>query len=231
MKISAVVFLVLSVVLSENSKTQPKLAIDSLTIDLGTIYSGATKTGTITLRNIGNQPLKILNVQPSCGCTTVRRPKEVLQPNESDAVEVSFNSALYRGPVEKYVNIETNDPLSQYIAVKLIADVKEELSPTSSSYSIWLGNIDVGKKIQQAFRFTNNSRSVLVIRGITSSSKQIAAHSDQKQVRPADTLTVVLTALADKVGYNAGTLSILTDSKNQPTVELRVYYIGQKEGR
>jgi hypothetical protein len=207
---------------------QPKLEIDSMTVDLGTIYSGAIKTGTITLRNIGNKPLKILHVQPSCGCTTVRQPKSELQPNESDEVEVSFNSTLYRGPVEKYVNIETNDPLSQYVAVKLVADVREELAPTSSSYSIWLGNVPVGKKIEQSLTFTNHSRRTLTIKGIKSTSAKITAEAEQKKVGPSDTLTVKLTAIPDKVGYDNGGLTILTDSKNQPSVELKIYYIGQK---
>ncbi len=215
----------------DGAKAQPKLAVDSMTIDLGTMYSGQIKTGHITLKNIGNQPLKILRVQPSCGCTTVRQPKSELQPNESDELEVSFNSMLYRGPVEKYVNIETNDPLSQFIAVRLTAQIKEELAPTSKSYSIWLGNLTVGKKIEQPITFTNVSDQTITIRSITSTSPQIVAHSDQKRVRPSDTLTVVLTTLVEKVGYEASTVSIVTDSKNQPTVELKVYCIGQKEGQ
>jgi len=224
-------FIVLSLLLIASTKAQPKLAVDSLTIDLGTIYSGQVKTGRIKLKNIGNQPLKILHVQPSCGCTTVRQPKGELQPNESDEVEVSFNSSLYRGPVEKFVNIETNDPLSQYVAVKLIANVKDELAPTSSSYSIWLGNIRVGKKVEQPITFTNVCGRTIAIRSITSTSPHISGETDQKRVDPSDTLTVVLTALPDKAGYETGTVSIQTDSKNQPTVDLKVYFIAQKEGQ
>jgi len=208
-------------------EAQPKLAIDSMTVNLGTMYSGQVKTSRIVLKNIGNQPLKILRIQPSCGCTTVRQPKSELKPNESDEVEVSFNSMLYRGPVEKYVNIETNDPLSQYIAVKLIADVKEELAPTSGSYSLWFGNVPIGKRIEQSIAFTNVSSRSISVQRITSSIPQIAAKPDQMHISPSDTLTVELTALPDKIGYSTGILTILTDSKNQPTVELKVYYIGE----
>jgi hypothetical protein len=217
--------------LIESSVAQPKLALDSTAINLGTLYSGQIRTGRITLRNIGNQPLKILHVQPSCGCTTVRQPKSELQPNESDELEVSFNSALYHGPVEKYVNIETNDPLSQYVAVKLVAQIKEDLTPTLGTYSIYLGNVTVGKKVEQAITFTNSSGKSMAIKKITSTSERISAKSEQAHVGPSDTLTVLLTALAEKAGYETSTLSILTDSKNQPVVELKVYYIGQKEGQ
>jgi hypothetical protein len=225
------VSIVLLMLLIDGTKAQPKLSIDGLTVDLGTMYSGQIKTGRITLRNIGNQPLKILHVQPSCGCTTVRQPKSELQPNESDEVEVSFNSMQYRGPIEKFVNIETNDPLSQYIAVKLTANIKEELAPTLKTYSIWLGNIALGKKVEQPITFTNVSNKTISIQKITSTSQQIVAESEQKRVGPSDTLTIMVTVLAQKLGYETAILSILTDSKNQPTVELKVYYIGQKEGQ
>jgi hypothetical protein len=219
------------VLLIHLAEAQPKLAIDSMSINLGTLYSGQVKTGRIVIRNIGNQPLKILHVQPSCGCTTVGQPKSELQPNETDELEISFNSALYHGPVEKYVNIETNDPLSQYVAVKFIALVKEELTPTSGTFSIYLGNVTVGKTMQQPITFTNSSSKVIAIKKITSTSDRIIATTDQKRIGLSDTLTVVLTTHAEKLGYDTATLNILTDSKNQPTVELKVYYIGQKEGQ
>jgi len=210
---------------------QPKLAIDSMTVDLGAMYSGQVRTGRIVLRNIGTQPLKILHVQPSCGCTAVRQPKSELQPNESDEVEVSFNSMLYRGPIEKYVNIETNDPLSQYVAVKLIGEVKEELAPISNSYSVWMGNVTVGKRIQQPISFKNISGKPIGILKITSTSASVTGESSQKRLQPSDTLHINVTALPEKLGYDTSTLTIVTDSKNQPTVELKVYFIGQKEGQ
>lgn len=225
------VFFTLVLLLWNAVSAQPKLAIDSMTVDLGDMYSGQIRTGHIVLRNIGTQPLKILHVQPSCGCTTVRQPKSELQPNESDEVEVSFNSMLYRGPVEKYVNIETNDPLSQYVAVKLVGTVKEELSPTSNSYSVWMGNVTVGKKIEQPITFRNVSDRSISILKITSTSSSVTGETYQKRLRPADTLKVKLIAIPEKLGYDSSTLSILTDSKNQPAVEVKVYYIGQKEGQ
>jgi hypothetical protein len=224
-------FLVLALVAAASTAgfAQPKLSVDNMTIDLGTLYNGATKTGTITLKNIGNQPLKILRVQPSCGCTTVRQPKSELQPNESDVVEVSFNATFYHGPVQKYVNIETNDPLSQYLAIKLIADVKEDLSPVSGSYSIWLGSTRVGEKTEQRLAFVNRTARVIAIKKITTFAENVSATPDKFQVGPSDTLAILVTTIPEKAGYTTGEVTIQTDSKNQPNVELKVYYIGQKE--
>jgi hypothetical protein len=159
----------------------------------------------------------------------VRQPKSVLQPNESDVVEVSFNATLYRGPVEKYLNIETNDPLSQYVAIKLIADVKEELSPVSGSYSIWLGSTRVGEKAEQRLAFVNHTERVITIKKIATTAENLSATPDKLKVGPSDTLSVLVTTIPGKAGYNTGNVNIQTDSKNQPNVELKIYYIGQKE--
>ncbi len=223
----AALFMALTVGIALPSWAQPKLSLDNTTVDLGSVYNGATKTGSITLKNIGTQPLKILRVTPSCGCTTIRQPKSELQPNESDVVEVSFNAALYHGPVEKYVNIETNDPLSQYVAVKLIADVKEELSPVSSSYSVWLGSNRVGTRSEQRLAFVNKTQRVIKVKSVTTSTPNVTAFLSKSEVTPADTLSLYLVTVPDKVGYGTGQVDILTDSKNQPDVQLRIYYIGE----
>ncbi len=223
--------LALFLVSSPWALAQPKLAVDNMTVNLGDMYSGQIKTAHIILHNIGTQPLKILHVQPTCGCTTVKQPKSELQPNDSDEVEVSFNSSLYRGPIEKYVNIETNDPLAQYVTVKLIGEVKAELDPITSSYSVWMGNLTVGKKVEQPYAMRNVSGKTISILNITSTSSSITAGTTQKKIGPNDTLHVDITALPEKGGYDTSTLTITTDSKNQSNIEVRVYYIGQKEGQ
>jgi hypothetical protein len=212
-----------------NSHAQPKLAIENMEINMGVLFSGSTTTGKIPIKNIGNQPLKIIRIQPSCGCTTVKQPKSELQTNESDVIEVAFNSTGFRGQVEKYVNIETNDPTSQYVAVKLLAEVREELTPLTSSSSLWLGNVTVGKQAEQTVAFRNMSGKAISIKGIKSSSNDIVGKVDRTFVGSADTLKITVTATAAKEGYSSGHLILQTDSKNQPAVELKWYFIGSKE--
>jgi hypothetical protein len=208
---------------------QPKLAVESMEIDLGTMYNGTTKTGKISIKNIGTQPLKIIRVQPSCGCTTIKQPKSELTPGENDVIEVALNTTGFRGKVEKYVNIETNDPTSQYIAVRLIAEVKEDLTPTNTSSSVWLGNIVVGKSAQQVVTLANTSSKAIVVKEITSASGVITAKADKSTIAVGDTLRVTIKVTADKEGYVNDHLVIQTDSKNQPSVELKIYFIGSKE--
>jgi Protein of unknown function (DUF1573) len=206
------------------SMSQPKLSLNKPEIDLGTIYSGMKMQGKIVLTNIGSDTLRIYSLQPSCGCTTVKKPKDFLLPSESDEVEVEFNSSGYHGKVEKHININTNDPLSQLVSVKLIADVKEELEPTSHSSLLWLGNIVLGKTLVQETSLKNISDHKIKIKNFTTSSPSLTIKMEKSVLHPNDTLRVQVTIKPDKPGYGNDHFTIETDSKNQPSVEMRTSY-------
>jgi len=222
------IFIMALLVLS-NSFSQPKLSLGKPEVDLGIIYSGMKKNGKIELMNSGNDTLRIYSVQPSCGCTTIKQPKNILLPFESDIVEVEFNSSGYHGKVEKHINITTNDPLSGNVSVKLIADVKEELESTSHSSLLWLGNIELGKIFVQGTALKNVSDHVIRIKNLTTSSSSINVKIEKKTLNPNDTLQVQLTIKPEKLGYGSDFFTIETDSKNQPRVEIRASYVGVKE--
>ena len=212
-----------------NSFSQPKLSLGKPEVDLGIIYSGMKKNGKIELMNSGNDTLRIYSVQPSCGCTTIKQPKNILLPFESDIVEVEFNSSGYHGKVEKHINITTNDPLSANVSVKLIADVKEELESTSHSSLLWLGNIGLGKIFVQGTALKNVSDHVIRIKNLTTSSSSINVKIEKKTLNPNDTLQMQVTIKPEKLGYGSDFFTIETDSKNQPRVEIRASYVGVKE--
>jgi hypothetical protein len=211
------------------SFSQPKLSIDKPELDLGIIYSGMKKQGKIVLSNIGNDTLRIYAIQPSCGCTAVKQPKGILLPFESDVAEVEFNSSGYRGHVEKHINITTNDPLSQNVLVRLIAEVREELEPTGHSTFLWFGNISLGKTLTQETSLKNISGHRIKIKDFTTSSASMKVTIEKKMLNPNDTLHVQMTIKPEKLGYGSDHFTIETDSKNQSIVEIRISYVGVKE--
>ena len=216
------------ILLTLASNSQPKLSLDKPEVDLGIIYSGMKKQGKIVLKNIGNDTLRIFSVQPSCGCTAVKQPKQFLLPNESDVVEIEFNSAGYRGHVEKHINITSNDPTSQYISTKLVAEVREEIRPVSGSSLVWFGSLIVGATAEQSVSLVNSSERTLKIVNCTPSSPLIEAKLSKKILQPNDTLNISITVKSEKVGYVSETLTIETNSKNQPRTELRIAFMGKQ---
>ena len=207
--------------------SQPKLSLDKPEIDLGMVYSGTPKKGKIEYKNIGNDTLRV-NVQPTCGCTTIKSPKINLLPGESDFVEFEF-VATYAGKTEKYINILSNDPTSPTVSVKFVADVKEELAPISHSALMWFGNIDTSKTSTLTTFFRNASDHPIKIKGFTVSSPAIPIKMEKGTIHPNDTLEVRVTVKPEKTGKNNDFFTLETDSKNQPRLEIKVSYIGIKE--
>ena len=208
---------------------QPKFSIDKMELDLGVMYSGTTKTGRYTIKNVGTEPLQIKYVQPSCGCTTVRRPQDWIQPGKTDFVDIEFNSVGMHGKVEKYVYISTNDPTAKDVNVKLFGEVREELESTSPIGSMPMGGVTLGKEIQQTMTFKNISGHVIKIKEISTSGKGVRARANKMTIDPADSVAITVIVVPDKEGYSFDHVVLQTDSNNQPKIEIRVSYIGVKE--
>jgi hypothetical protein len=207
---------------------QPRISVDKTKIDLGVIYNGETKKARIVIRNIGNDSLKIVGVTTSCGCTTVKRPKDYLRRGEQDIVEIEFNSTGFRGKVEKHVSIVTNDRISQTTEVTLVGEVTEELEPVRNASVIWLGAVPIGKEVTQSVTFKNVSGKVMTLTGYKSSSPDISVMFDQRTVLPADTIRMSFKVTPRKSDYVSEQVFLETDSKKQSQVPVRVTLIGVK---
>lgn len=88
---------------------QPKLEIvGGDTHDWGTVkvFESPLKT-IITIKNTGNQPLRVFEVKPSCGCTTAPLDKDILNPGETAKIDIKLDLKGNVGAITKDVNIMT----------------------------------------------------------------------------------------------------------------------------
>ncbi len=208
---------------------QPRVALSQSDIDLGVVYRGDTKKTSFTIKNIGDKPLKILQVVPSCGCTALKKPKEVLQPGEEDRIDIEFSSATFRGRVEsKRIDIQTNDPLAEYASVRLTAEVREELAPENGTSLLWFGSMKVGSVAEQRIVFRNITGKPITITAAKPSDARITVTTSKKKLAPNETVDITVTVKADKEGYTPDHIDLRTDSKNQSIVTINVSYIGLK---
>lgn len=205
---------------------QPKLVLKNQEVDLGTVYNGAIVKARLALTNGGTDRLVIQSIRTSCGCTTVKQPKEDLKPGESDTLEVEFDSAGFRGPVTKYVHIETNDPANQYVSVTLKTMVKEVLEPVNKFSLLWFGDLAVGKESTLTYSLRNISDSKVSIRNVRKVYPKLNVAYDKSAVLPGDTVAVSVSVTPDRKGFFNETFMLVTNSKKQPRVPIRISYVG-----
>ena len=100
-----------------------KTAVDPLLLkeesyDFGKIPQGKPVHHVFTVANTGNTPLKIANVQASCGCTTPEWDKENAIPAGGEGkITVGYNAAA-EGAFTKFITITYNESSSRQINIK-----------------------------------------------------------------------------------------------------------------
>ena len=73
--------------------------------NFGKIKQGVPATATITVTNIGKQPLIIEQAAPSCGCTVSDYTKEPIAPGKTGTIKAIFNAAAV-GPINKTITVK-----------------------------------------------------------------------------------------------------------------------------
>lgn len=206
---------------------QPKISLSPSRSELGTIYEGEIKTIRLVVANTGNEPLTIKTVETSCGCTSAKKPKPVLQPNESDTILVTFNSARFNGPITKHVTVQSNDPSIPFIDADFTGTVTSELLPVPWVSIINIGRQPIGKKNRFPFSFTNTSRDTLVLKGFTCADSNITVTFHTTRLLPADTVSVDFIVTPQTEYFMDAMVYLQTNSTHQPQIPIRVGYAGK----
>ena len=109
----------------------PKLVIDQPLIDLGTVVEGVEIPYTATFSNVGGEPLEILDVSTSCGCTLLNLKDKVIAPGKTGELDVVMDTAMKQGPVRKTIELKTNDPDQPSATMVLQANVLPKMTTAS----------------------------------------------------------------------------------------------------
>jgi hypothetical protein len=110
--------------ITPNTTTPPITLPDNLLFlketefDFGKIPQGKPVTHVFEVTNKSNIPLKISNINASCGCTTPEWEKDkVIAPGEQTKITVGYNAAS-EGPFTKFITVSYNDTQSKQITIK-----------------------------------------------------------------------------------------------------------------
>lgn len=103
-------------------KTDQQTIADPLSLkedihDFGMIPQGKPAYYFFEIRNNGTVPLKIENVQASCGCTTPEWNKDPIAAGGTDKIKVGYNAAS-EGEFTKFITITYNGDQTKQISIK-----------------------------------------------------------------------------------------------------------------
>ena len=81
---------------------------DGETHDFGILKRGPVAMFAFEFTNTGDQPLIIMNVTPSCGCTNVDWPKAPVMPGQKGKIQLGLKTEEQHGIFNKEVYIQSN---------------------------------------------------------------------------------------------------------------------------
>jgi hypothetical protein len=102
-----------------SARAQGVLAFETLEHDFGSVLEGQKPVHTFVFTNVGDQPLRLLHVRPSCGCTTPSYSTESIGPGHQGEIVVEYDSQGRPGEFTKYVNVEAEgaDPAQVQLTI------------------------------------------------------------------------------------------------------------------
>lgn len=90
-------------------KTGPRFKFESgETHDFGVIQRGPVAMHTFEFTNVGTEPIIVMNVTPSCGCTNVEWSKSPVLPGQKGFIQLGLKTEEQHGVFHKEVYIQSN---------------------------------------------------------------------------------------------------------------------------
>jgi len=106
--------------LQPSLEKKPVMVFDQKNAYLGRINEGDSLFHTFHFRNRGNLPLKIISVNVSCGCTSTKWSKEIIEPGEKGFIKIKFNSIGRIGRNSKTITAYCNTmPMDNQVSFKV----------------------------------------------------------------------------------------------------------------
>lgn len=106
------------------SSGNPSVAIVQPVYDFGAVFQGTQVKHTFSLTNKGPGTLTIGAVMTSCGCTVARPTKRQVQPGETSDIAAVFDTSSDKGPSQRLITVNTNDPQHKQLTLTMKGDVK-----------------------------------------------------------------------------------------------------------
>ncbi len=77
-------------------------------------------TVSYTFKNTGREPVTVVKINPSCGCTTAELAKKTYQPGEGGELAVKFTFGGRRGSQAKSIAVTTDDQKTVQLAFQCV---------------------------------------------------------------------------------------------------------------
>jgi hypothetical protein len=187
--------------------------------------------------NVSNRPVKILNVQASCGCTTPDWTKDAVAPGSTGFIQASFNPKGRPGYFNKSLTITTDfdsNPLVLQIKGQVSTgemNVATEFRSVSGSWRLKTSSFNMGKvhikddfTVKEFLVHNGGEKPVTFLKMIGPAF--INTDVIPKTIQPGSTGKIRISYNGKKkglYGFQSDNIELETDDAEQPIKSFTVY--------
>jgi hypothetical protein len=128
-----------------SSAAQGALVFESTEADLGFVYRDEPQKLVFEFENTADETVFIVEIEPSCDCTTAQAVPEAVAPRSSGKILVFFDPMGYegRGPFQEYVRVTSTDLADTEVMLFFSAEVA--IGPEPEPRSLAFGKVCRGE--------------------------------------------------------------------------------------
>jgi hypothetical protein len=197
----------------------PRLEVPQPIYDLGEIFEDQPLEHVFTLKNAGDTPLQIKNIELDCACSAVNYDR-VIPPG--GAGKIVFTIKPYSA-IHKFCKkgmIFSNDPASPVTAIQLCGNAKPFIEIQPSHIVRFTGQPH--DHLVSRIRLISHQKTPLTIKGFdTDLGDKVEVKI--KEEKPGQIFEVEITNRLKEIGAYKGKIEILTSSDKRPRLILRIF--------
>lgn len=209
------------------------------TFDFGDIQE---KEGPVThqfeFTNMADRPVKILNVKPSCGCTTPDWSREPIQPGKTGFIQARFNPKGRPGHFSKSLTVTTDADASTivlHIRGSVIVEGRNPLADYGTVNGSWRlknASFNFGKIylkdefVVREYPFINNGTKPVTYLNKHDGPDYIRVSVTPETVAPGEKGIMKISyngKMKNQYGFQSDNVTLHTDDEQQPKKSFSVF--------
>ena len=187
--------------------------------DFGTQWAGESLRHAFVIHNQGDQVLKIVRVQSSCGCTATPNYDREIPPGGSGGIPLVLNTKKVRSKFTKYVTVTSNDPVTPRLRLQITGEIKYYVDVKPRRLA--MGHIGEDEEVGKTAQLTNNTSEPMTVDLETDRIGPFTAELIETEAGKQYALRVTARPPYE-TKLNNGKFILKTDLRQQPTIEIPV---------
>jgi len=195
------------------------LVCDQPVFSFGEVRADLSVSNTFILRNAGTGTVTIVNVRPTCGCTTTALTTNELAPGAVTALRASLSLAGRTGFQSKTIFVETNDRRKPRLRLEMTGVVARDIEVQPEG--VHFGTLGRDGDAQRDVLLTARSNVTFAIKSINTGASLFDAEVEARQ--PGKLYWIHIKAKGPRpAGTTSAIVQVVTDCPTMPTITIPV---------